>query len=205
VVFFDVEEEALVEVVAPEEGEDGVDVGVVLMQRGLAWLGLDQQFAGEAYGVGVVCNRLEERGQVLLFFVHAGVEQRVVALAATPQHVICPAEEVRRFERLFHLPRCVGEHAEIGVGGGAVFVPYRMLHKNSVCGKRRGVHAVAEKIRGAPKNTHAGLLLLGFHVTRYFHEICVGLVEVYAAVGQERGGSHVAVVESVELHAQNLK
>ena len=32
----------------PEEGEHGVDVGVVLMQRGLAWLGLDEQFAGEA-------------------------------------------------------------------------------------------------------------------------------------------------------------
>jgi hypothetical protein len=172
VVFFDVEEEALVEVVAPEstilvrevnwnavlflmpeEGEHGVDVGVVLMQRGLAWLGLDEQFASEAcgliryaqvricickfvtYGVGMVCNRLEERRQVLLFFVHARIEQRVVALAAAPQHVICPAEEVRRFERLFHLPCGVGEHAEIGVGGGAVFVPCRMLHKNSV---RRG-------------------------------------------------------------------
>ena len=66
---------------------------------------------------------LEKRREMLLLLVHARVEQGVIPLPPSPQHIVGAAEEVCRLQRVFDLPGRMHKHAEVRVGSSAVFVP----------------------------------------------------------------------------------
>ena len=145
----------------------------------LLWLGFEQQRAGEADLALVFRNHREEPGELIALLLEAGVEQRLVALAATPQHVVGAAEVVRGLEHVTYLRGCVGEHFRIRIRG-----------------RTSGVPRVGEQVRGAPQQLHAcfGLLLRGALDEH---------VEVRLALGQRGAlGGHVDVVEAVEGRAQ---
>ena len=98
---------------------DGGAVVVVLVLRRLLGLRLDQQRALEADLVLVLGDQVEEPGELRLLAPEVRVEQRLVALAAAPQHVVRAAEAVGRLEDLAHLRGRVGEHLGIRVRGRA--------------------------------------------------------------------------------------
>jgi len=122
VVRLQVEGEAVVEVVVPEEGEDGRGIVVVLVYYALPWFGLDKQLAVEADVICVVGGQTEEAGHVIDFPLHAGVEKRLVALATATEDQILAAEPVRHLDDLLSLGSGVGEDVGVRRGSGAVCV-----------------------------------------------------------------------------------
>ena len=107
------------------------------------------------------------------------VQQRLVALASAPQHVVLAAEAMRHLEHVPHLRSRMGEDIGVGVGGRTGRVP-----------------RVREQVGGAPQQLHAaGRHLLGCAVDEH--------VEVGLALPQRRTlRSHVDVVEAVVRRAQ---
>ena len=127
----------------------------------------------EADLVLVLDDQLQEAAELLELAAQVGVEQRVVALAAAPQHVVRAAEPVRHLERLLHLRRGVGEHLGIGIGRRA-----------------GGVAPVAEQVGRAPEQPHAGARHLRLDALEH-------AVEQRVALAQRRAfGRDVAIVEA---------
>ena len=83
---------SLLEAVAAQEGVDRGDVEVVLVLGRLLRLGLDQERALEADLVLVLDHQVQEAAELVVLAPQVGVEQRVVALAAAPEHVVLAAE-----------------------------------------------------------------------------------------------------------------
>ncbi len=119
VVRLDVGPVFAVESVAHEEAVDRRHVVVVLVLGRLHRLRFDEQLAGEPDPVLVLGDQVQEPGELGTLAPQVGVEQRVVALAATPQHVVLAAKPVGHLEHVLHLGGGVGEHFRIRVGGGA--------------------------------------------------------------------------------------
>ncbi len=158
---------------------DGGDVVVVLVLGRFERLGLDQDRALEADVVLVLDDHVEEPAELVDLARHVGVEQRLVALAPAPQHVVGAAEAMRGVHAVGDLRRGEREQLRIGVR------------------RRAGLEAgVGEQVRRAPQQLHAGaLLVLAGEVDH--------LVEVAARLGERRAlGGDVAVVEAVERHAE---
>ena len=108
-----------------------------------------------------------------------GVEQRVVALAAAPQHVVLATQPVGDLEHVLDLRRREGEHLGIGVRGRAALVA-----------------RMGEQVRGAPQQPDAGPFLVA-------RGIVGQRVQVRAEVGEARPlRRDVAVVEAVARHAE---
>ena len=82
-------------------------------------LGLDEQKALEPDPVLVLGDHRQEAGELGLLAGEVGVEQRLVALATTPQHVVRPIEPLGHLEHGLDLRRRVGEDLRVGIGGRA--------------------------------------------------------------------------------------
>ena len=93
----------------------------------------------EADLVLVLDHHGEEAAELVLLLLQVGVEQRVVALAPAPQHVVLAAQAVRRLEAVPHLGGGEAEHLRIGIGGAA-----------------RHVARMAEQVGRAPQQLDAG-------------------------------------------------
>ncbi len=91
------------------------DVVVVLVLGRLERLGLDQDRALEPDGVLVLDDHVEEPAELVDLARHVGVEQRLVALATTPQHVVRSAQPVRRLHAVGDLRGGEGEQLGVGV------------------------------------------------------------------------------------------
>ena len=96
VVGLDVDPVLRLQAVADQEAVDGRGVVVVLVLGRLLRLRLDQQRALEPDPVLVLRDEVQEPGQLGLLARQVGVEQRFVALAPAPQHVVRAAEALGR-------------------------------------------------------------------------------------------------------------
>ena len=165
-----------------QETGDRRDVEIVLVLRRLLRLRLDQENALEADLVLVVDDHREKAAELFLLAGKIGVEQRLVALAAAPQHVVGAAELMGRVDRVLHLRGGVGEHVRVGVGRRA-----------------RHVARMAEEIGGAPQELDPRRLhLLGEDVGH--------LGEVAAEFVEARALRHdVLVVEGEERKAEQSR
>ena len=167
------------EVVPKQERVDGRRVVVVLVLGGLHRLRLQKQGPAEADLLLVLGDQGQEAGELLLLTREVGVEQRLVALAATPQHVVLASEPMRRLEHVLHLCGGVGEDLGIGVGRRA-----------------GGVARVAEQVRGSPQQPGSRAL----HVAL---DGCHDRVEHRPRLGERAAlRRHVAVVEREERNAE---
>jgi hypothetical protein len=182
VVGLDVELEVLLEAVGAEEGDAAGDIEVVLVLRGLLRLGLDEELALEADALGVIDRHVEEGGEVVLLALEVGVEERLVALAAAPEHVVLAAELLGDIQGLLHLRGGVGEDVGVGVRRCAAHVA-----------------RVREEVGRAPEEFHAGGFLERLGVGDDLVEIAVRLGE-RAALGRD-----VAVMEAPERRADFLE
>ena len=181
VVGLDVHLHMLFQAIGPQEIDAGGAVEVVLMLGGLAGLGLEVKLAGEADLLRVVDGHVHEPGQVVDLPLHVGVPEALVALAATPERIARTAERVGDLHRFLHLCGGIGEDLGVAAGGGAMHVP-----------------RIREEVGRAPEELDAGLLLMGFERGGHGIEVLVRLGERLAL------GGHVAVVETVEAHAELL-
>jgi len=140
-VLLDVDLDFLVQPVRLQEAEHCGDVEVVLVFGRLGWLRLDQDRPLEADLVLVFDHQVEKASELRELALQVGVEQRLVTLAAAPQHVVLTAKLVRQLQHVPHLRRGVGEDLGVGVGGRAGHVP-----------------PVREQIGRAPEQPHTARL-----------------------------------------------
>ncbi len=135
----------------------------------------------EADPVLVLRDQRQEARQLGLLAREVGVEQRLVALAAAPQHVVHPAQPLGGLEHHLDLRRGVLEHVGIRVRRGA--------------GR---VARVAEQVRGAPQQLRPGARHVPLDVGEH------GL-EVRPRLGEARPlRRHVPIVEAEERRAELL-
>ena len=179
VVRLDVDPVLVREVVAHEEGIHRRGVVVVLMLRRLLRLRLEQQRPGEPDSMLVLRDEAQESRELRFLSGEIGVEERLVALAPTPQDVIRPPQPMRRLEHVLDLGGRIREHLGVGIGG-----------------RPRGVSRVAEEVGGAPEQPDAGALHVGFDLVHHGLEPVACLRE-RAALGRD-----VAVMEREERHAE---
>ena len=153
-------------------------VVVVLVLGGFARLGLDQHVALQADLVLVLDGHLQEATVLARLLRQVGVEQRLVAFTAAPQHVVLAPQALRGVHRLLHLQR--RQRVDLGVRVG---------------GRAAHVAPVAEQVGGAPQQADAGGLLL-------LAEQVDDAAEVVDALARRGAlGRDVAVVEAVERRA----
>ena len=145
-------------------------------------LRFDQDRAFKADLVLVFHHLLQEASCVFALGLKVGVEQRLIALAPAPKHVIRAAQLVGGIQIGFHHGRRIGVNVRIGVGGSTAHPA-----------------AVREHIGRAPKQFGLmGRLFLGQIVNHCF--------KVAIAFGKGGTfGAHIGIVEAVEGHAQDIK
>ena len=133
---------------------------VVLMLGGLEGLGLDENRAFEADAVLVLDHHATGIAVLIQLAAQIGVQQRVVALAPAPEHVVLAAQPVRRFQAVAHLRGRPGIDLRIGTGGRAA-----------------GVARMAEQIGRAPQQLDAGGRHLRGHAVFDLAQIPLVLLE----------------------------
>ena len=179
VVDLDVDLDLVGQVVALQEAVHGGDVEVVLVLRRFERLRFDEDRAREPDAVLVLDDHRQEPPELVELAPEIGVEQRVVALASAPQHVVVTAEPVGDLEAVGDLGRGEGEHLGIRVG------------------RRPGLVArVGEQVGRTPQQLHPGALLVLGGPVGHLVEQGRGLLE------RRTLGGDVAVVEAVEGHAE---
>ena len=123
VVAFDVELELVGQAVLLQEGVAGSAVVVVLVLGRLARFRFDEERALKADLVLVFDHELHEPAKLVGLALEMGVQQRVVAFATAPEHVVLAAQLVGEFEGRLHLGGGMGEHFRVGIGRRARRVP----------------------------------------------------------------------------------
>ena len=117
VIDFNVDLDLLGQSITLQEGKHRRDIVVVLMLGGLEGLGLDQNGALEADAVLVLHHHRQKSAILIKFPAQVRVEQRVIAFATAPEHVVLAAEAVRHFQTASHLRGRPGIHLGIRAGG----------------------------------------------------------------------------------------
>src|SRR5579875_2148365 len=147
VVGLEIELYLVLQAVLLEEPEYRCGVEVVLMRGGLLWLGFDEDLTLEADLVLVVDDEVEHAGELLELLLHVGVQQGLVAFAATPEHVVGAAKLDSDVHAVLDGGGGPDEDFRVRVGGGT------------------GHEArVREEVRRAPEQLRRGRLLLRLQV-----------------------------------------
>ena len=181
VVGLDVHAEVVHEAVGTQEVSAGGHVEIVLVLGGLLGLGLDVEVTRKSLGAAVVAGQGQELAEIVQLQSHIGIDEGVVALAAAPEDVAGGTQLDGGVDACLDLTRGDGVDVSGGGGGGA-------CHE----------HLVAEHIGGHPQGLDAGGVLLFQQVVGHDLQILDGLSQGLAL------GSHVHVVEAIELNAQLL-
>ncbi len=114
VVGFNIEFEIIQQAVFAEEIEAGGGVGIVLVRRGLARLGLDVELAVEADAFFVINGQVQQAREVIQLALHVRVQQGGVTFAAAPEDVALATQLVRGIQGGLDLGGGVGE--DVGIG-----------------------------------------------------------------------------------------
>ena len=162
-----------------EKAVNRLRVEIVLVLGRLVRFGLDQDRAGKPDLVLVFDHEIEEPAEIFLLDIDFGVENCVVAFAATPQHIIGAAEPVRRFQRVAHLHRGPAIDFGIGIGCGACHIA-----------------RVAEQVGRAPQQFAAMLVLQRFKVIDRFGKAAAERADVDGI------GHDIDIVKTVERHIE---
>ena len=182
VIGLDVDLDLALQTVAAQEPVDRSDVIVVLVLGRFSRLGFNQDRAFETDFVFVLHHHVQEAAHLIQLMADARVQQRLIAFATAPQHVVFTTQLERGIHRFFHLQCRQRKNFGIRIGGGA-----------------RHEAAVAEQVGGAPQQLHAGgLLLQAQHIDH--------LVQMVHAVA--RGDTlrrDVAVMKAIIRRAEFLK
>ena len=182
VVAFQVQLEDVGQVVVAQELDGGGGIEVVLVQRRLLRLRLDQELGLKADFLGVICAHVEELGDVVGLALHLGVPQVLVAFAATPEHVVLGAQALADLQALLELATGVGVDVGERRSGGA------------------GHEArVGEQGGGVPQQLDTGGLHILVDLVNDLVEVGVGLAQGVAF------GGDVTIVEAEVLDAQLLE
>ena len=94
----------------------GGDVEIVLVFGRLPGLGLDQDRSLEPNLVLVLDHERDKAAELVELAFHVGIEQRLVALAPAPEHVILTAQPMRHLERRPDLACGIDEHLRVRIG-----------------------------------------------------------------------------------------
>ena len=127
-------------------------------------------------------DQVQEAAELVGLAAKVGVQQRVVALAATPQHVVRSTQPMGHLEAVAHLGRRTGEHLGIGVRRRAGRVP-----------------RVGEQVGRAPQQPHAGPV----HVVGGL--LCHHVEQFGRLAEPVHLGGDVGVVEAEERHSELLE
>ena len=180
-VGLNVHAEVVHETVGTQEVGTGSHVEVVLMFSRLLGLRLDVEVTREAVGAAVVAGQGQELTEIVQLQSHVGVDEGIVALAAAPEDVAGSAQLDGGVNACLDLTGGDGVH--VGGGGGS---------------RARHEHLVTEHIGGDPQGLDARSVLLLQQVVGHDLQIPHGLGQSLTL------GSHVHVVEAVELDTQLL-
>ena len=99
-----------------KEAVAGGDVEIVLVLGRLLGLGLDQDRSLETDLVLVLDHQRDKAAELIELAFHVGIEQRLIALAPAPEHVILAAEPMRHLERRPDLACGIDEHLWVRIG-----------------------------------------------------------------------------------------
>src|SRR5690606_14888121 len=122
-----------------EKRDHGSSVKVILMLGGFHRLGLDKESSLEAIAATVVTRRMQESGEMFLFTLHVGVQQRHVAFPSAPKHIVGSTEGYRSVDGILYLGGCVAHDIKVWICGSAIHVA-----------------RVSEQVCRSPKQLHAG-------------------------------------------------
>jgi len=136
----------------------------------------------EADPVLVLDHQLHEAAELFRLASQVRVEQRLIALAPAPQHVVRASQPVRGFEDVFHLGRRAGKDLRVRVRRSA-----------------GGIARVPEEVGRAPEQPDAAALHRGLDVFEDRIEVRAALAKAGAL------GRDVSIVEAEEGSAQLLE
>lgn len=170
------------QIILTQEVDARCRVEVVLVRGRLLRLGFDEELAGESDLHFVVVGEVEELREVIEFAFHVGVQERTVAFATAPEHIVFASEFFGHFQGLFDLSGRKGEDVGIARSRGTV-----------------NVTLVAEEVGRTPEQFDTGTLLLLLEDGDDAIEVSIALAEVRAF------RCYVAIVEAVELDAELLE
>lgn len=134
--------DVLVQAIRLEEADHSLGIVIVLVTRGLARLGLDEELPGKADLLGIGFGHLEQLCEVVEFPRHHRVDQGVEPLTSTPENKIFAAQPLGHLEHFLDGGSRVRKHVRVGTGARARHVPF-----------------VAKEVAGAPKQADARRLL----------------------------------------------
>src|SRR4029077_5465820 len=179
VVLLDIRLYLFLQATGPKHPVDRRYIEIVLVLGWLHRLWLDQDRTLEADLVLVFNNEVEEPPELLELAFEVRVEQRLIAFAPAPEHIVFAAEFVRDLQGVLHLRSGVGKDVGIRIGGGT---PYKT--------------AIGEKVRCAPEEANLRLLHLLRKDLRNGADVAVRFLQCLAF------GRDVSIVEAKERHAK---
>ena len=114
----DIDPDLIFQTVAFQEAVYRGDVVIILMFCRLLRFRLDQDRAGETDPVLVFDNHVQKSAKLVHFLTDVGVQQRFIALTATPQDIVLATKTMRGVNAAFHRRGRIGHHLRVWVGGG---------------------------------------------------------------------------------------
>ena len=130
-VCFDIELDVIHQAVRTTEIQARGCIEVILMFCWLFRLGFEQELSFESDLFRVIDSHMHESGEMIQFTFHVGIEQVVIAFAATPKDIVFTTQFVRHFQGFLHLGCC--ECEDIGVAGGGSAVHESRVRKHVCC------------------------------------------------------------------------
>src|SRR3981081_1847540 len=151
-------------------------------ERGLLGLRFNEDLPVEADLVFVVDDQRKERAHLIEFLLHVGVQQRLVAFTAAPQHIVRATQTLGRFHAVLHRRRGPRENL-----------------RGRICRGARHEARMREEVCRPPQQ-------FGGITTRLFFEVVHYRVEVLERLRQcVAGRRNVGIVPAEEWQVDRAK
>ena len=181
VVHFDVHFEVFVQTVGFQEADNRFRVCVILMLGRFHRFRLNQERTFEAACTGIVACNGQHLCKVFFFTLLVGIQQRHIAFASTPEHVVRTAQFDCCVNGILDLNGSAGHNVKVGIGGGTVHVT-----------------CMTEYVGSTPQQFDTCFLLLLLGVCNDGFQVCFVLFDCIGLVAK------VNIVEAVIFDAHFL-